>query len=161
MTQYYYLDSNHNQQGPVYPSQFASLGINSTTRVWAPGMSQWTAAGDIEELRPYLTPTTPNFAPGGNYNTYGNHIFPPCPPTNLVWAILTTLFCCLPFGIISIIYASGVDSEWQRGNYENARRKSKLARNWAIAAAATSVAISIIYILVWGLGFAAALIDQG
>ncbi|WP_010343070.1 CD225/dispanin family protein, partial [Xanthomonas sacchari] len=23
---------------------------------------------------------------------------------NLVWAILTTLFCCLPLGIVSIVY---------------------------------------------------------
>ena len=28
------------------------------------------------------------------------------PDNNLVWAILCTLLCCLPFGIVSIVYAS-------------------------------------------------------
>lgn len=28
---------------------------------------------------------------------------------NMIWAILCTLFCCLPFGIVSIINAAKVD----------------------------------------------------
>ena len=32
-------------------------------------------------------------------------------PNNMVWAILTTLFCCLPFGIVSIVYAAQVDGK--------------------------------------------------
>ena len=31
-------------------------------------------------------------------------------PNHMVWAILTTLFCCLPFGIVSIVHAARVDS---------------------------------------------------
>jgi hypothetical protein len=27
-------------------------------------------------------------------------------PNHLVWAILATLFCCLPLGIVSIVYAA-------------------------------------------------------
>ena len=26
-------------------------------------------------------------------------------PNHMVWAILTTLFCCLPLGVVSIVYA--------------------------------------------------------
>ena len=38
---------------------------------------------------------------------YGNQ--PPVKPSNnLVWAILTTICCCLPFGIVSIVYAAKV-----------------------------------------------------
>ena len=32
-------------------------------------------------------------------------------PNNLVWAILTTLFCCLPLGIVSIVHAAKVDGK--------------------------------------------------
>ena len=34
-------------------------------------------------------------------------------PNNLVWAILTTLFCCLPAGIVSIVYAAQVNGRQQ------------------------------------------------
>lgn len=42
------------------------------------------------------------------------------PDNCLVWAILTTVLCCLPFGIVSIVYASKVDSEWALGHYDEA-----------------------------------------
>ena len=69
------------------------------------------------------------------------------PPNNLVWAILSTVLCCLPLGVVSIIYASQVDSEWNRGNANEAYRKSRLARNWAIASACSGLIISTIYII--------------
>ena len=35
------------------------------------------------------------------------------PPDNkLVWSILVTLFCCLPFGIVAIIKSAEVNSKW-------------------------------------------------
>ncbi|MBQ7467679.1 MAG: CD225/dispanin family protein [Bacteroidales bacterium] len=70
------------------------------------------------------------------------------PNTNLVWAILTTLFCCLPFGIVSIVYAAKVDSLWYAGNYAAAQDASKKAGTWAIVSAASAVGIWIIYLIV-------------
>lgn len=32
----------------------------------------------------------------------------PKPDSNLVWGILTTILCCLPLGIVSIVKASKV-----------------------------------------------------
>ena len=37
------------------------------------------------------------------------------PSTYLVLSILVTIFCCLPFGIVGIVYASKVDSCWYAG----------------------------------------------
>lgn len=70
------------------------------------------------------------------------------PDSNLVWGILTTLFCCLPFGIVSIVYAAKVDSLWYSGLYQEAYSASRTARNWALAAAITSLAVVVIYIVV-------------
>jgi hypothetical protein len=53
------------------------------------------------------------------------------PPNYLVWAILTTIFCCLPFGIVSIVFAAQVNSKWQDGDYQGARLSSKNAKLWA------------------------------
>ena len=53
-------------------------------------------------------------------------------PNHLVWAILATLFCCLPLGIVSIVYAAKVDGLRLAGNLEGAREMSHKAKMWAI-----------------------------
>ena len=66
--------------------------------------------------------------PGGGYGEYGA---PQVPPDNhLVAAILTTLFCCLPFGIVSIVKSSQVNSKWQAGDYQGAVQASEEAKTW-------------------------------
>ena len=37
------------------------------------------------------------------------------PDNYLVWAILSTVFCCLPLGIVAIVKASKVDALWAQG----------------------------------------------
>ncbi len=56
------------------------------------------------------------------------------PPSYLVFGVLTTLFCFLPFGIVSVIKGSSVATLWAQGRYGDAYRASRAARNWAIAA---------------------------
>lgn len=161
MNEYYYLDAQNQQQGPVSPTQFGALGVTASTYVWCAGMEQWKPAGEIPELTPYLTPVhqqTPPQHPGyqggygqqGTYNpnNFGNNGPIMIPPQSyLVWAILATLFCCLPFGIVAIVYASQVDTEWSRGNYDGAYNKSRQARNWVIASAACGLAFALIYVI--------------
>ena len=53
-------------------------------------------------------------------------------PNHLVVAILTTLFCCLPFGVASIVYASQVNTKLQVGDYEGAWAASKNAKLWSL-----------------------------
>lgn len=57
------------------------------------------------------------------------------PPNHLVWAILTTLLCFLPFGIVSIVKATSVNTLWAQGRWEEAHRAADSARTWAIWAA--------------------------
>ena len=73
---------------------------------------------------------------------------PPMPDNHLVWAILSTIFCCLPFGVVSIVYATQVESLYLQGRYEEAVDKSNKAFKWAIAAAATVAAIMMLYVLI-------------
>lgn len=70
-------------------------------------------------------------------------------PNNLVWAILTTLFCCLPLGIVSIVYASKVDGLRAAGNLPAAWEASRKAKTWAI----WSALIGPILILIWFMFF--------
>lgn len=59
----------------------------------------------------------------------------PCPPNNLIWAILVTILCCQPFpicGIIAIIYAAQVNSKYYNDGYEAAKKASERAELWCI-----------------------------
>ena len=51
-----------------------------------------------------------------------------CPDSYLLFAILTTLFCCLPFGIVAIVKAASVSSKYQSGDYEGAVQASNDAK---------------------------------
>ena len=52
-------------------------------------------------------------------------------PNYLVQAILVTVFCCLPTGIVAIVFAAQVNGRLQAGDLEGARRTSKNAKTWA------------------------------
>lgn len=72
----------------------------------------------------------------------------PKPPSYLVWAILTTLFCCLPFGIASIVFAARVDSNYNAGDLAGARAASESAKKWAIISAVTSLVLVGVWFLI-------------
>jgi heme/copper-type cytochrome/quinol oxidase subunit 2 len=77
------------------------------------------------------------------------------PPNYLVWAILTTIFCCLPFGIVSIVFAAQVNSRWQARDYDGAQNASKNAKIWAWVSFGSSLAILLIWMILALLGIAA------
>lgn len=57
---------------------------------------------------------------------------PAKPSNHLAGAILSTLFCCLPLGIVSIVYAAKVDSLYNAGDYAGAYDASNKASNYAL-----------------------------
>lgn len=98
---------------------------------------------------------------GGFGNSSSNNIYinsgnsdngcnlPPSPKPNnfLVWAILSTLFCCLPFGIVSIVYASKVDGLWYAGDYTGAQDAASKARTWFWWSFGSALLIWLVYII--------------
>jgi len=58
-------------------------------------------------------------------------------PNYLVQAILTTIFCCQPFGIVAIVYAAQVDGKLASGDYLGARTMSENAKKWSLIALAS------------------------
>src|SRR5262245_52654785 len=55
-------------------------------------------------------------------------------PNYLVQAILTTVFCCLPFGIVAIVYAAQVNSKLAGGDLQGAMETSSKAKTWTLVA---------------------------
>jgi hypothetical protein len=79
-------------------------------------------------------------------------------PTNLVWGILTTLLCCLPFGIVSIVFAAQVSSKQAAGDYTGAMDASKKAKTWAIVSAVTGF---VGFIVAFGVGALGSIFGAG
>ena len=70
------------------------------------------------------------------------------PDSNLVWGILCAVLCCLPFGIVSIVYAAKVSGLWTQGRYAEAQKASADAKKWAIWGAVAGVIVGIIYAII-------------
>ena len=69
------------------------------------------------------------------------------PPNYLVFAILTTIFCCQVFGIVSIVFAAQVNSRFASGDFEGALSSSRNAKTWAWVALASGIVIGLIFTL--------------
>jgi hypothetical protein len=68
----------------------------------------------------------------------------PEPDNYLVWAILTTVLCCVPLGIVSIVYSTKVSGLWAQGRYAEAQSAANSAKKWAIIAAITGAVVGVI-----------------
>jgi hypothetical protein len=83
------------------------------------------------------------------------------PDNHLVWGILCTILCCLgiPFGIVSIVYATKVSGLWAEGRYAEAQSASDSAKKWAIIGAVVGVAAYVLGFVLW-FAFVAAVISS-
>ena len=67
----------------------------------------------------------------------------------LVEAILVTLLCCLPFGVVGIIFAAQVNTKQQAGDMEGAEKSRKEAAKWTKIGFWVGLGCIILYILFW------------
>ena len=184
MKQYYYVDGNNQQQGPIDAAQLPSFGVTAKTLVWCEGMANWQVAGEIPELASLFAakqpeiPAQPQMQPGTpaqpqmqpqvqpqtmNINNFqqtqqpmntqppfqqpNNQQMPPQPENYLVWAILVTILCCLPFGIASIIYSTKVSSLYAQGDYNGAVDASQKAKKFAMIGGIGGLVFIIVYVI--------------
>jgi len=82
------------------------------------------------------------------------------PKNYLIASILVTIFCCQPFGIVGIVYASQVNSKYVSGDYEGAKRASKDAKKWITWGVISGLIIALGFLLVYGSIFFA-MLSQG
>jgi hypothetical protein len=72
---------------------------------------------------------------------------PPRPQINnyLVPAVLSAFCCCLPLGVVAIIYAAQVNSKLVAGDIAGAQAASKNAKMWSWIALGAGALVSIAY----------------
>jgi len=73
-----------------------------------------------------------------------------------VWAILCTVLCCLPLGIVSIVYSTKVSGLWSQGRYAEAQAAADSAKKWAIIAAIVGAVVGVIMVILYVFIFAVA-----
>lgn len=84
----------------------------------------------------------------------GGISYPPQPPMSskpdnfLVWSILATIFCCLPFGIVAIVKSSTVDKLWYSGDYKGAQDAADSARTWFWWSFGVGLFVLIVYFII-------------
>lgn len=169
----FYVAENEKPVGPFEISQLVARGLKGSDLVWAEGYETWVRADSVYEIKEALAaPTTQADAYREtaipqlpNENT--TSLCPPPPPYQqpyqqplqqpqqnymappkswLVESILVTLLCCLPFGIVGIINAANVNSQWSAGRYDEAEKSSANAKRWTIIGAISGFVVGIIYI---------------
>jgi len=79
-------------------------------------------------------------------------------PNYLVQSILVTLLCCLPCGIVAIVYAAQVNGKITAGDIPGAIDSSQKAKTWSWVAFGLGLAAIVIQVILTlvGAGFASA-----
>lgn len=94
---------------------------------------------------PYCNPYQPQPAQQwGLYDAEGR----PCPPTYLVFAIITLACCCQIFGIVALVYATQVKSLYMQGEYEKSKKYSQNALIWSFVALGSGIIATIVYAII-------------
>ncbi len=135
--------------------------VRRDTLIWASCLNNWQPAGQVAEFSvdwnaaPPLPPVLPASAsapgfpspPSGHslprnpYTPPSGNVFQPGQGTApsatgpLVFSIISTLvsflFCCIPIGVVGIIYAAQINGKVAQGDLEGARRCASTANIWS------------------------------
>lgn len=140
------------------PAKLASGELRADDLGWTTGMTNWLPLSQLfpagAAMPPPPAPSVPMAAPA-----YSHTAQPvgPKPSSGLVGAILVTLFCCLPLGIVAIVFAAQVDSKYSVGDYEGAQKSASRAKTFMWWGFGIGLAGSLAYL---GLVFAGAMAGQ-
>ena len=82
---------------------------------------------------------------------------PGAPPmkinNNLILAIVVTVLCCLPFGVVGIVYAAQVNGKAQVGDIAGAQDYARKAKLWSLWGLGIGLGVCVLYgILIFGVG---------
>ncbi|MDR2764224.1 MAG: CD225/dispanin family protein [Tannerella sp.] len=122
--EYFYLNGE-TKVGPLSLNALKFAPLTPTTLVWTDTIPDWVEARTLPELQSLFEPAdTPSVAPPpvppqvspNVANDASPDVRPPMPENYLVWAILTTVLCCFPLGIVSIINSSNVSTLYAQGD---------------------------------------------
>ncbi|MFN7139620.1 MAG: CD225/dispanin family protein [Limisphaerales bacterium] len=150
---YKIIGVDQKEYGPVTIEQMrqwiAEGRVNGQTLVWSETSGNWKPLSTFPEFASALPQQS---VPPGGYTpppggTPGKKI-----PNYLVQAILVTICCCLPFGIVAIVYAAQVNSKEQAGDYRAAQEASDKAKLWCWVGFGAGILLAVFYAIMAAAG---------
>lgn len=149
MKQYHYSEGV-NSYGPFTLDELKTKNISRETLIWSEDFVTWKKAGEVPELQGLFiftatpqTPPTPHTSPDPTLQRP--------PKSYLIETILATIFCCLPLGIVSIVYATQVEKKFYRGDVQGAQDASNNAKRWLMITVGASILLIVGYFAIFGL----------
>jgi hypothetical protein len=129
--------------------------VRGTDLIWKEGMADWLPLNQVPEFSGNaVSGAQPMPAPMYQPQSYGSSIQPKI--VNYLWqSIVVTLLCCLPFGIVAIVYAAKVDGLVAAGDIVGAQAASKSAKLWVNLSAGSVLVIIAIYAVLAVIGVVA------
>lgn len=85
-----------------------------------------------------------------NFEQLNSSSMPPKPDNNLVLAIVCTVCCCLPLGIVGILKATKVNELYFAKQYQAAALAAQEAKKWSLIGIIAGAVVYIIYFIVYG-----------
>lgn len=160
MKEYYYL-VGQSKMGPYSLDELLKQPISRDTKVWYSGLPDWVDAVDMPEFANFFAsapppppppPTAPPPPPrstnlGGSNSSSSQRPNVPMPKNWLIESILVTLFCCLPFGIAGIVFASRVESRYYAGDLEGAQYNAREAAKWTKIGFFIGLGVMVLYFI--------------
>lgn len=147
MNEEYFYTDGYNKFGPFTLLELKNKAISRQTKVWRKGLDNWIPLEQVPELKEFSS----SLPPGVQQAESNTQV---APKTWLVEAILATIFCCVPFGIVGIVYAAKVDSRFSIGDYQGAVNASNNAKKWVkySVIAAFIVVVGYFLLFLFGVG---------
>lgn len=165
-TQWYYVSAGQ-QQGPVDEEQmrrmFQGGQIVANTMVWCEGMANWqplSSSSLYASFAPHGVPQSASssaspLATTSQASVYqapahqGGVASSTAPVPSYLWqSIAVTILCCLPAGIVAIVYASRVDGLNRLGDTAGALEASQKAKTWCLVSLVIGVAVTALLLIV-------------
>jgi len=145
---YKILGGDGKEYGPVSAEtlqQWIQEGrANAQTQVQAEGAAGWTALGEVTEFSAAFNAPAPAASAPGQFGARPGAMPSGTVPNYLVQSILVTLCCCLPLGVVAIIYAAQVNSKLAGGDLAGAQDSSSKAKMWCWIGFGIGLAINLI-----------------
>jgi hypothetical protein len=124
--------------------------VSPSTQLCAEGTTTWTPASSVIGLGSAAAAAAapPAYAPMPGYGPRGGWT-----GASYLWPILTTIFCCLIGGIVSIVYTAQANTKGAAGDIGGAEKAKGTAKTWMI--------VSLVIGLVANGGYLAAMLAGG
>lgn len=157
----WYYSKNGTQLGPVAEGELSvkirSGEVSGNDLIWQEGMPDWKPAAQVPAFQgsaPLSAPplshgNVPMAQPPAMYQ--GQH--PPI--SNYLWqSIVATVLCCMPFGVVGIVFAAKVDGLVARGDIAGAQAAASSAKTWTNVAVGCGGLVVVLYIILIAVGAA-------